>query len=115
MRKLRERPLQVYLRPDQDATLRAMAKQENVALAELVRRGVDRLISDIPPEHDPLMNLIGIGNSGIRDLSENHDKYIIEALLAESQPPSTSAKDLGPIHRKPSSRRKARQKRSTRT
>ena len=32
MRKMRERPIQIYLRPDQDVAIRAMAKTENVAI-----------------------------------------------------------------------------------
>lgn len=33
MRKMRKRPIQIYLRPDQDTALRAMAKNEKVAIA----------------------------------------------------------------------------------
>lgn len=86
MRKLRERPIQIYLRPDQDAALRALAKQENVAIAELVRRGVDQYLAHVPVEQDPLMRIVGIGaSSGAADLSENHDKYLLEIYENESK------------------------------
>jgi hypothetical protein len=109
MRKFRERPLQVYLRQDQYRALRHMAKEQNVAIADLVRRGIDRVIADNLPEHDSLLNLIGIGNSGIHDLSENHDKYIIEAIMAESQPSTRRKKQAHRTKRKTSPRRKTRQ------
>lgn len=85
MRKLRERPIQIYLRPDQDAALRYMAKQENVAIAELVRRGIDQLLSHVPVEQDPLMSIIALGGSGPPDLAENHDKYLMEIFKSESK------------------------------
>lgn len=87
MRKMRERPIQIYLRPDQDAAIRAMAKTENVAIAELVRRGIDQLLTQVPVEQDPLMSIIGLGSSNVTDLAENHDHYIVEAILAEYRPP----------------------------
>lgn len=87
MRKMRERPIQIYLRPDQDTALRALAKQENVAIAELVRRGIDQYLAQVPVEQDPAMKIIGIAKgSQVRDLSERHGHYIIKALLAESAP-----------------------------
>ena len=76
-RRLRERPLQIYLRPDQDKALRQIAEREKVALAELVRRGVDRLLVDMPIENDPAMKLIGLGRSGKRNLARDHDRYLI--------------------------------------
>lgn len=80
MRKMRERPIQIYLRPDQDAALRALAKQEKVAIAELVRRGVDQYLAHVPVEQDPAMGIIGIGaGSGIGDLAERHDHYLLLA------------------------------------
>jgi hypothetical protein len=78
MRKLRERPIQIYLRPDQDTALRTLAKQENVAIAELVRRGVDQLLSQTSVERDPTLALIGIAHSDVTDLAENHDYYLVE-------------------------------------
>lgn len=87
MRKMRERPLQIYLRPDQDAALRARAKTEQVALGVLVRRGIDQLLAQVPIEEDPLMGIIGLGSSGIGDLAERHDYYLVEAIKAEYNPP----------------------------
>lgn len=85
MRKLRERPLQVYLRPDQDSALRHLAKTQNVAIAELVRRSVDQMIAALPVEQDPLWGIVGLGDGGPPDIAENHDKYLYEIYSAESE------------------------------
>ncbi len=106
MKKLRERPLQIYLRPDQDKALRQMAQTEKVSIAELVRRGVDKLLTDVPPEQDPLLELIGIGRSGIRDLSENHDYYLAQIYKdehkssTEKRSPNRAKKNSRPAKRK---------------
>lgn len=87
MRKLRERPMQVYLRPDQDRALRQLAGNRKVSIAELVREGVDHVISSAP-EEDPLLGIIGLGRSNITDLSERHDYYIVQAIMNESRKPT---------------------------
>lgn len=80
MRTMRERPLQVYLRPDQDKALRQLAEKEGTSLAELVRRGIDRLLREMPVEDDPAMRIIALGRSNKKDLSTAHDRYIVQAL-----------------------------------
>lgn len=111
MRKLRERPLQIYLRPDQDAALRARAKQENVPIAELVRQGVDKILAAVPIDQDPLLSLIGIASSNVTDLSVNHDKYLVEIYESEKQwrPKSLSTRARGSrssTHKTPTTRRR---------
>lgn len=86
MRKLRERPLQVYLRPDQDSALRQLAATRKVSMAELVREGVDSVIKNAPIEEDPLLGIIGLGSSDVTDLAERHDYYIVQAIMNESKP-----------------------------
>ena len=80
MKTLRERPFQIYLRPDQDKALRQLADKEKVSIAELVRRGIDRLLGEIPVENDPAMRIIALGRSNKKDLSTAHDRYIVQAL-----------------------------------
>ncbi len=92
MKTMRERPIQIYLRPDQDKALRHLAQTENVSIAELVRRGVDKILTEMPPEQDPLLGLIGIGHSGIKDLSERHDYYLVEALKGKKWHPKPQRK-----------------------
>lgn len=70
------KPLQVYLRPQQLEPLRALAKRRGVPMSELVRQGVDRVLAEVPPEEDPLMDIIGMFDSGLGDLAEKHDEYL---------------------------------------
>jgi len=79
MKTMRERPFQIYLRPDQDRALRQLAEKEKVSIAELVRRGVDRVLMDMPLKEDPAMRLIGLGESGKGDLARAHDRYLARA------------------------------------
>ena len=70
------KPLQIHLRPDQDAALRALAAREEASLADLVRRSVDLYRASLPVEDAPVMQLVGLGRSGQGDLSEHHDQVL---------------------------------------
>jgi len=39
-----------------------------------------------PPDGDPLRDIIGMIDSGLGDLAENHDRYLAEFIEAESHP-----------------------------
>ncbi len=80
-----KKPVQVYLRPEQLGALRRLAGKRNVSVAELVRQGVDRLLADLPPEEDSLWDIIGIANSGLGDLAEKHDEYIVKWIREDNQ------------------------------
>ena len=79
------KPIQVYLRPEQIESLRAISERRKVSIAELVRQGVDRVLEDVPVEEDPLWNIIGIMDGGPNDLAENHDKYLAEMIIQENR------------------------------
>jgi hypothetical protein len=85
MSTLTMKPVQVYLRPEQIESLRAIAERRKVSMAELVRQGVDRLLEDVPVEEDPLWNIVGIMDGGPHDLAENHDKYLAEMVTQENR------------------------------
>ena len=76
---LKNKPIQVYLRPDQLDPLRHLAARREVSIAHLVREGVDHVLASIPPEEDPLLDIIGMIEGGPSDLSERHDDYLAEA------------------------------------
>ena len=65
--------------------MRRLAEQENTTLSELIRRGVDLLLTRLPAGKDPAYQLIGLFSSGVDDLAENHDTYIIEEIERESR------------------------------
>lgn len=81
---MNKRPIQVYLRPDQLDSLRTLSKVRGVSLAELVRQGIDCMLAQVPVEHDPLLDIIGIVDSGVPDLAEKHDQYLAQWLFEES-------------------------------
>ena len=75
----------VNLRPEQIKSLHWLADQRKVSIAELVRQGVDRVLSDASTEEDPLWDIIGICDSGLGDLAEKHDEYIAKMIHAENR------------------------------
>jgi hypothetical protein len=79
------KPIQVYLRPEQIESLRAISERRKVSIAELVRQGVDRVLEDVPVEEDPLWKIIGIMDGGPNDLAENHDRYLAEMIIQENR------------------------------
>jgi hypothetical protein len=85
MVKTAKKPLQVYLRADQLDALRALAKRRGGSMAGLVREGVDNLLQEVPPEEEPLLEVVGLYDSGIGDLSEKHDEYIAQMIEEENQ------------------------------
>jgi hypothetical protein len=85
MVKTAKKPLQVYLRADQLDALRALAKRRGDSMAGLVREGVDNLLQEVPPEEEPLLEVVGLYDSGIGDLSEKHDEYIAQMIEEENQ------------------------------
>ncbi len=78
MSALAKKPLQVYLRRDQVEPLRSLAQRRKTPMAELVRQGVDRVLAEVPVEEDPLWDIVGLGDSGLGDLSIEHDRYLTE-------------------------------------
>ncbi len=85
MKTLTRRPIQVYLEESQDRILRAAAKSQGISIAELIRRSVDRYLADLPVEDDPAMRLIALGRSGLGDLAEKHDEYLVRWEKGDNQ------------------------------
>ncbi len=79
VKRMGNRPLQIYLEPAQDVALRQLARRLGVSMAEVIRRGLNLYIEEaVPPSSDPLLEVIGLGSSGRADLSENHDQLVAE-------------------------------------
>ena len=76
-------PMQIYLREDQIETLRVISKRRGESMAALIREGVDMLMDELPPEEDPLVDIIGLYDSGTDDLAEKHDEYLTRAIKEE--------------------------------
>jgi len=82
--RLAERPIQVYLEREQDEAVRALAKRQEISIAEFIRRTVDRYLAEMPVEDDPAMDIVGLVDAGPEDASERHDEYIVRVLQEES-------------------------------
>ncbi len=77
---------QVYLTPKQHRALKKAAAREGVSMTELLRRMVDKHLlgrwGTRRPPKELVLSLVALGESGSRDVSENHDRALDEALLA---------------------------------
>ena len=78
---------QIQLTDKQAKTLQAMAKQQRVSMAELIRRSIDRYIQTegpVPSDEERrrrAMALVGRFPSGLSDISTNHDEYLEDAYM----------------------------------
>lgn len=76
---------QIQLTQDQARRARAMARREGVSMAEIIRRGLDRLIAEEEPsrahqwaEAEALVGAF-VDTEGARDVAARHDAYLDEA------------------------------------
>lgn len=76
MKGAKKIPIQVYLDPEQNKAIEALSKTLGKSKAAIVRSCISRFIETLPPEQDPAMKIIGLGASGKKDISQNHDKYL---------------------------------------
>lgn len=59
------------------------ARRQGVSIYEIIHQWRGENHEELPPlEEDPLWGMVGIGNSGLKDVSERHDDYLVEARLA---------------------------------
>ncbi|MCK5645206.1 MAG: hypothetical protein KAH97_00405 [Anaerolineales bacterium] len=80
----KKKPLQIYLREDQERALRSIAERRGKSMAALVREGVDKLLHDLPPGEDALMDIVGVYDSGVGDLAERHDEVLTDIIVDEN-------------------------------
>lgn len=74
----RKIPVQVYLDEGLYERLRQAARRQTLSQSELIRRLLARgLASELPPEADPAMDIIGLGASGVGDLAARHDDHLV--------------------------------------
>lgn len=75
---------QIQLTEEQSQTLKELAQEQGVSLAELIRQSIDNFIrARNQPTSDEkrrrALSIIGIASSGVTDLATNHDYYLAEA------------------------------------
>lgn len=71
---------QIQLTEEQAKALKEMASREGVSMAELVRRGVERILeeSDRREQRQRALSMLGRYHGGAPDVSVNHDRYLDE-------------------------------------
>lgn len=65
--------------------IKKIASLKNTSQAEIIRSAVKTYLenNNITKNKDPLLKLIGIAETQIKDGSENHDKYLYGGSLDE--------------------------------
>ncbi|OGP87483.1 MAG: hypothetical protein A2156_10720 [Deltaproteobacteria bacterium RBG_16_48_10] len=76
MRKLKKKPIQIYIEPQQNYVLEVLSQKKGISKAEIIRESLEKYLKELPLEEDPAMGLVGLGNSGKGDLSDHHDRYL---------------------------------------
>jgi len=77
--------IQVQLTEEQLAALKRLAARRGVSVSELVRQGVDAILRGPQAEQERLRRerargVAGRFRSGLGDLAEAHDRYLLEDL-----------------------------------
>jgi len=76
---------QIQLTDEQAKRIKQVASQTGVSMAELIRRGVEKVLSDVPePSPDELVRraiaAAGKFHSLTRDAAIHHDDYLSDAF-----------------------------------
>jgi hypothetical protein len=77
---------QIQLTEDQAKGLKRLAKKQGVSVAEIIRRSVNDALKEASVQSDDELwdrafKVVGIGKSGLHDVSERHDDYLTEAYM----------------------------------
>ncbi|MBN1954002.1 MAG: ribbon-helix-helix protein, CopG family [Anaerolineae bacterium] len=79
---------QIQLTAEQSQALKELATEENISMAEIIRRAVDhwlQITRSVSMEERKRRAIAAVGQfrSGLSDVSEKHDEYLIEAYQHE--------------------------------
>lgn len=76
---------QIYLQPDLDEALDLLAHQRGTSKANIIRMAARRYLQqEQDAGEDSILGMIGLGNAGPGDVSEEHDRILIERDNASS-------------------------------
>lgn len=77
---------QIYLEPEQHQSLQEEARKKGISMAELIRQVVARHLESNrhPTAKEYLLDIIGLFHDPAPDVSEQHDRYLGEALAHEN-------------------------------
>lgn len=76
---------QIQLTEKQAKALKRLSSSRHLSIAELIRRAVDNMIKttvliDADEKRKRAIEAAGRFSSGLKDLSERHDEYFVEAI-----------------------------------
>ena len=77
MKKNKKIPTQIYLEPEQEKIINFLSKSTGKSKAAIIRSCITKFIASLPPEKDPAMNIIKLGESGKKHIANKHDDYLI--------------------------------------
>ncbi len=75
---------QIQLTEEQAQTLKVIAQEQGISMAELIRQSVDSFIRarrqpTLDEKRQKALAIVGQFSSGVPDLSTEHDRYLAEA------------------------------------
>jgi hypothetical protein len=74
---------QVYLSTALNSALDDLARAQGTTKAALIRRAAQRLVDEeAPVDDDPIWGIVGMGRSGHGNVSEEHDRILVEDEMA---------------------------------
>ena len=77
MKRLKKIPIQIYLEPEQEKIVGLLSKSTGKSKAAIIRSCISKYIASLPPEKDPAMGIMNLGESGKKDIARNHDDYLV--------------------------------------
>lgn len=68
--------IQIYLDPEQNRTLTYLSRVRKQSKAAIIRSCIEEFLAKLPAEEDPILRVVGLGDSGHTEISERHDEYL---------------------------------------
>ncbi len=69
---------QIYLTKEQHRYLERLASARDTTISSLIREAISEYVAHQLAEQDPLLDIIGLGESGLGDSSVHHDRDIYD-------------------------------------
>lgn len=77
---------QIYLEPELARSLDRLASRRGSSRAQLIREAMREVVRREENRSGSILELAGVGQSGVNDTAERHDEYLVEDKLEKSRP-----------------------------
>jgi len=73
-----EKRTQIYFPRELYRKIEGIARARSKSVASIIREAVEKYLNTEEPdwENDPIFNLVGIADTGKKNLAKDHDKYL---------------------------------------